>query len=180
MIEARSFMQSPWRDLLVPLVLLGILLVGSPAWAAPRRGRCTGGRGHAGRASFLAGTGGYEVRVSTSALSPAGHLRDAVAPPRVPALVPYLKHLAILSNPRNDKVLWNRSRCPSCGSGLHGQAHCSEREPTTGRIQVAFVSAPDDGPPAQAPYIRVTAIQGSWTLVPTRARGGTGHVCRGQ
>jgi len=47
----------------------------------------------------------------------------------------------------------------------------AEREPATGRIQVAFVSAPEEGPPAQDPYVRVTAIQGSWTLVPTRDGG---------
>jgi hypothetical protein len=41
-------------------------------------------------------------------------------------------------------------------------------DPTSGQIQVSFVSAPEAGPPVQAAYVRVTAIQGSWTLVPTR------------
>jgi len=34
-------------------------------------------------------------------------------------------------------------------------------------MQVTFVSAPEDGPPVQSGYVRVTAIHGSWTLVPT-------------
>jgi ribosome-associated toxin RatA of RatAB toxin-antitoxin module len=33
------------------------------------------------------------------------------------------------------------------------------------------VSAPEDGPPPQDGYVRVTAIYGSWTLVPTRDGG---------
>ena len=44
-------------------------------------------------------------------------------------------------------------------------------DPTSGEIEVAFVSAPEAGPSVQAQYVRVTAIQGSWTLVPTRGGG---------
>jgi hypothetical protein len=38
-------------------------------------------------------------------------------------------------------------------------------------MQITFVSAPEDGPSAQDSYVRVTAIHGSWTLVPTHDGG---------
>ena len=64
----------------------------------------------------------------------------------------------------------SRSRCPSYAIGIIRSGSRPPRIPRVG-IFGAFVSAPEAGPPVQAAYVRVTAIQGSWTLVPTRGGG---------
>jgi len=172
MIEAHILMRSPWRALLVPLVLLGVLLVGSPAWASAPWEQVTEVEGMRVERRSLPGTGRYEVRVSTSAPFPPQVIFETLwRHHEYPAFMPYLKHLAILKQSPNEKVIYEQIMMPFVRDRDYTVKVTAEREPATGRIQVAFVSAPDDGPPAQAPYVRVTAIQGSWTLVPTRDGG---------
>ena len=65
----------------------------------------------------------------------------------------------------------SRLPCPSYAIGIIRSGSRPPRDPTSGEIEVAFVSAPEAGPSVQAQYVRVTAIQGSWTLVPTRGGG---------
>jgi hypothetical protein len=42
---------------------------------------------------------------------------------------------------------------------------------TSGVIEIHFASAPEEGPPEQAKYVRIQYIKGGWTLTPTRDGG---------
>src|SRR5262245_37433798 len=172
MIEAHMSMRSPWRALLVPVVLLGVLLGGAPAWASAPWEQVTEVEGMRVERRSLPGTGRYEIRVSTSAPFPPQVIFETLwRHHEYPEFVPYLKHVAILKQSLNETVIYEPITMPCVRDRDYTVKVTAEREPTTGRMQVAFVSAPEEGPPAQAPYVRVTAIQGSWTLVPTRDGG---------
>jgi ribosome-associated toxin RatA of RatAB toxin-antitoxin module len=165
-------MRSPWRALLMPVVLLGVLLGGSPAWASGTWEQVIEVEGMRVERRSLPGTGRYEVRVSTSAPFPPPVIFETLwRHHEYPAFVPYLKHLAILKQSPNEKVIYEQITMPFVRDRDYTVKVTAAREPATGRMQVAFVSAPEEGPPAQAPYVRVTAIHGSWTLVPTRDGG---------
>ena len=47
-----------------------------------------------------------------------------------------------------------------------------EHQATSGVIQMRFVAVPDEGPPENPKYVRVTYIRGGWTLEPA-ADGGS-------
>jgi len=116
----------------------------------------------------LPGTRRYEVRVVTSApFSPQLIFETLWRHHEYPEFVPYLKHLTILQEAPNAKVIYEQLTMPFAQDRDYTVKVTAERDPATGRIQVAFVSAPEDGPPAQPGYVRVTAIHGSWTVVPT-------------
>jgi ribosome-associated toxin RatA of RatAB toxin-antitoxin module len=172
MIETHMRMRSPWRALLMPVVLLGVLLGGAPAWASATWEQVTEVKGIRVEHRSLPGTGRYEIRASTSAPFPPQVIFETLwRHHEYPTFVPYLKHLAILQQSPNEKVIYEQITMPFVQDRDYTVKVTAEQEPATGRIQVAFVSAPDEGPPAQAPYVRVTGIQGSWTLVPTRDGG---------
>jgi len=156
----------------VHVVLLGVLLGGSPAWARATWDQVSEVEGMRVERRPLSGTGRYEVRVSTSAPFPPQVIFETLwRHHEYPDFVPYLKHLTILKESPNEKVLYEQITMPFVRDRDYTVKVTAEREPTTGRMQVAFVSAPEEGPPVQATSVRVRAIQGSWTLVPTRDGG---------
>ena len=85
--------------------------------------------------------------------------------------MPYLKKLVILKQSPDEKVTYEQIKMPLVTDRDYTVRVTADHDPTTGRIQVSFVSAPEDGPPENPTYVRVKDIQGSWTLVPTRDGG---------
>jgi ribosome-associated toxin RatA of RatAB toxin-antitoxin module len=165
-------MRAPWRDLLVHAVLFGVLVVGAPAWASAMWDQVTEVEGMQVERHHLPGTGRYEVRVSTSAPFPPQAIFETLwRHHEYPDFVPYLKHLTILKHAPTEKVLYEQITMPFVRDRDYTVKVTAEQDPATGRMQITFVSAPEDGPPPQNGYVRVTAIHGSWTLVPTRDRG---------
>jgi len=165
-------MRLPWRSMLVHVVLLGILLGGSPVGASATWEQVTTVEGMQVERRPLPGTRRYEVRVVTSApFSPQLIFETLWRHHEYPEFVPYLKHLTILKHAPTDKVLYEQITMPFVQNRDYTVKVTAEREPATGRMQVTFVSAPEDGPPPQEGYVRVTAIHGSWTLEPTRDGG---------
>ena len=164
--------RTSWRALLVSMGLLGVLLGGAPAWASAVWDQVTEVAGMQVARRRLPGTGRYEVRVATVAPFPPQVIFETLwRHHEYPEFVPYLKHLTILKESPTDKVLYEQITMPFVQDRDYTVKVTAEREPATGRMQVTFVSAPEDGPPPQAGYVRVTAIHGSWTLVPTRDGG---------
>jgi ribosome-associated toxin RatA of RatAB toxin-antitoxin module len=164
--------RTPWRDLLVHIVLLGVLLGGAPAWANALWDQVTEVEGMQVERRLLPGMGRYEVRVSTVAPFPPQVIFETLwRHHEYPEFVPYLQHLTILKQAPTEKVLYEQITMPFVRDRDYTVKVTAEREPATGRMQVTFVSAPEDGPPPQDRYVRVTAIHGSWTLVPTRDGG---------
>ena len=165
-------MRSPARALLLPVVLLGVLLGGALAWASAPWEPVTEVEGMRVERRPVPGTGRYEIRVSTAAPFPPPVIFETLwCHHEYPAFVPYLKHLTILQQAPTEKVLYEQLTMPFVQDRDYTVKVTAEREPATGRMQVTFVSAPEDGPPPQDGYVRVTAIHGSWTLVPTRDGG---------
>jgi ribosome-associated toxin RatA of RatAB toxin-antitoxin module len=121
----------------------------------------------------LPGTGRYEVCVSTVApFAPQVIFETLWRHHEYSNFVPYLKHLTILKQAPTEKVLYEQITMPFVRDRDYTVKVTAEQHPATRRMQVIFVSAPEDGPPPQDGYVRVTAIHGSWTLVPMR-EGGT-------
>ena len=150
------------------MVLLGILLGGSPVGASATWEPVTTVEGMRVERRPLPGTERYEVRVVAFAPLPPHLIFETLwRHQEYPAFVPYLKHLTILQEAPNAKVIYEQLTMPLAQDRDYTVKVTAERDPETGRIQVAFVSAPEAGPPAQRGYVRVTAIHGSWTLAPT-------------
>jgi len=122
---------------------------------------------------LLPGTGRYEVRVSTYAPFPPPVIFETLwKHQEYTEFVPYLQHLTILTQSPNAKVMYERITMPFVAARDYTVKVTAAQDPARGRIQIAFVSAPEYGPPETPKYVRVTDIQGSWTLVPT-LDGGT-------
>jgi len=152
--------------------LLGVLLVGCPAWAGPPWEQVTEADGMLVERRPLPGTGRYEVRVSTYAPFPPQVIFETLwRHEEYEAFVPYLKKLVILKQSPDEKVTYEQIKMPLVTDRDYTVRVTADHDPTTGRIQVSFVSAPEDGPPENPTYVRVKDIQGSWTLVPTRDGG---------
>ena len=100
-----------------------------------------------------------------------GVLKLPPASPCSPAFVPYLKHLTVLADAPDVKVIYEQITMPVVQDRDYTVTVTATTDPTSRQIQVSFVSTPEAGPPVQAAYVRVTAIEGSWTLVPTRGGG---------
>jgi ribosome-associated toxin RatA of RatAB toxin-antitoxin module len=161
-----------WRDLLMHVGLFGVLVVGAPAWTSAQWNQVTEVEGIQVARRLLPGTGRYEVRVSTAASFPPQVIFETLwRHHEYSDFVPHLKHLTILKHAPNEKVIYEQIRMPLVRDRDYTVKVTAERDPATGRMQITFVSAPEDGPPAQDGYVRVTAIHGSWTLVPTRDGG---------
>ena len=115
----------------------------------------------------------YEVRVSTFAPFPPPVIFQTLwCQHEYPAFVPYLKHLKLLTDAPDVKVIYEQITMPVVRDRDYTvTGHGDLRIPRVGRSRRPFVSAPEAGLPVQAAYVRVTAIQGSWTLVPTHGGG---------
>ena len=160
------------RHTLASGVLLGLLLGGGLAWASPPWEWVTETEGMQVERRLLPGTTRYEVRVSTSAPFPPPVIFQTLwRQHEYPAFVPYLKHLTVLTDAPDVKVIYEQITMPVVRDRDYTVRVTATTDPTSGQIQVSFVSAPEAGPPVQAAYVRVTAIQGSWTLVPTHGGG---------
>jgi ribosome-associated toxin RatA of RatAB toxin-antitoxin module len=160
------------RQTLGHVGLLGVLLVGCLAWASPPWEPVTEADGMRVERRALPGTGRYEVRVSTYAPFPPQVIFETLwRHEEYPAFVPYLKRLVILKQSPNTKVTYEQITMPLVTDRDYTVKVTADHDPTTGQIQVSFMSAPEDGPPENPAYVRVTDIQGSWTLVPTRDGG---------
>src|SRR5712691_351947 len=161
------------RPTLGPLVLLGVLLGCCPSWASTTWDHVTETAGIRVERRLLPGTGRYEVRVSTYAPFPPPVIFETLwKHQEYTEFVPYLQHLTILTQSPNAKVMYERITMPFVAARDYTVKVTAAQDPARGRIQIAFVSAPEYGPPETPKYVRVTDIQGSWTLVPT-LDGGT-------
>ena len=150
----------------------GVLLGGCLAWASPPWEWVTETEGMQVERRRLPGTTRYEVRVLTSAPFPPPVIFQTLwRQHEYPAFVPYLKHLTILTHAPNAKIIYEQMTMPVVRDRDYTVRVTATEDPTSGQIQVSFISAPEAGPPVQARYDRVTAIEGSWTLVPTRDGG---------
>jgi ribosome-associated toxin RatA of RatAB toxin-antitoxin module len=149
-------------------ILLGCCLAGaSPTWEV-----VTETEGMQVERRLLPGTARYEVRVSTYApFPPQVIFKTLWRHHEYTAFVPYLKHLTILTHAPDEKMIYEQITMPVVRDRDYTVRVTATTDPTSGQIQVSFVSTPEAGPPVQARYVRVTAIQGSWTLVPTPGGG---------
>jgi ribosome-associated toxin RatA of RatAB toxin-antitoxin module len=149
-------------------ILLGCCLAGaSPTWEV-----VTETEGMQVERRLLPGTARYEVRVSTYApFPPQVIFKTLWRHHEYTAFVPYLKHLTILTHAPDEKMIYEQITMPVVRDRDYTVRVTAAQDATSGRIQLLFVSAPEAGPPVQATFVRVTAIQGSWTLVPTHSGG---------
>jgi ribosome-associated toxin RatA of RatAB toxin-antitoxin module len=160
------------RHTLASGVLLGLLLGGGLAWASPPWEWVTETEGMQVERRRLPGTTRYEVRVSTPAPFPPPVIFQTLwRQHEYPAFVPYLKHLTVLTDAPDVKVIYEQITMPVVRDRDYTVRVTAAQDATSGRIQVSFVSVPEAGPPVQAAYVRVTAIQGGWTLVPAHSGG---------
>src|SRR5262249_13149303 len=129
-------MRLPWRSRLVHVVLLGILLGGSPVGASATWEQVTTVEGMRVERRPLPGTGCYEVRVVASAPFPPHLIFETLwRHHEYPEFVPYLKHLTILQEAPNTKVIYEQITMPFVQDRDYTVKVTAERDPETGRIQ---------------------------------------------
>ena len=86
--------------------------------------------------------------------------------------MPYLKHLTILQQAPNEKVIYEQIRMPLVRDRDYTVKVTGQNgSPRRGGCRSPSCRRRRTEPPAQDGYVRVTAIHGSWTLVPTRDGG---------
>ena len=101
------------RHTLASGLLLGLLLGGCLAWASPPWEWVTETEGMQVERRLLPGTTRYEVRVSTSAPFPPPVIFQTLwRQHEYPAFVPYLKHLTILTDSPDVKVIYEQITMP--------------------------------------------------------------------
>ena len=99
------------RHTLASGVLLGLLLGGGLAWASPPWEWVTETEGMQVERRLLPGTTRYEVRVSTSAPFPPPVIFQTLwRQHEYPAFVPYLKHLTVLADTPDVKMIYRHYR----------------------------------------------------------------------
>src|SRR5262245_31744110 len=111
----------------------------------------------------------YEVRASThSPFPPSVFFATLWKHEEYIEFVPHLKKLEILTQSAQEKILYEQIRMPPLVADRDYTVKVTaDQDATTGVIQMRFVAAPHAGPPAHPPYVRITSLQGSWTLEPT-------------
>ena len=116
---------------------VGVLVVGAPAWASALWDPVTEVEGMQVARRLLSGTGRYEVRVSTAAPFPPQVIFETLwRHHEYPDFVPYLKHLTILQQAPNEKVIYEQIRMSLVRDRDYTVKVTAEREPATGRMQI--------------------------------------------
>src|SRR5262245_48977097 len=155
-------------------LLLGSVLLVSMAWASNGWEIVSHDEGILVERRREPGTTFYEVRASTHApFPPAVIFATLWQHEEYVEFVPYLKKLEILKEAAQEKVIYEQIKMPPLVADRDYTVKITaEHHARTGVIQMRFVTVADEGPPEHPTYVRITHMQGSWTLEPT-ADGGT-------
>lgn len=124
----------------------------------------------------VAGSAFPEVRVSAHCdLKPAEVFDVIWAHHTYHEFVPYLKKLEILKNDGDSKVTYQQLNMPVISDRDYTVFVQRKIDTQTGVYESIFRAAPELGPPERSDHVRVTKLNGSWTLAPDEG-GGTSVV----
>ena len=157
---------------LVSCVLLSVALLCCPARASAPWEYVVEADGILVERRPLPGSARYEIRASTYAPFPPPVIFATLWQHReYREFVPYLKQLEILEESPHEKVIYEQIKLPLVAPRDYTVTVTATHDHPSGRIQISFVSTPEEGPPEHPKYVRVTDITGGWTLLPTRDGG---------
>src|SRR5215475_7862043 len=144
-------------------LLLGSVLLVSMAWAGDDWETVSHAEGILVERRREPGTTFYELRASTHSPFPPPVIFATLWKHEVyVGFVPYLKKLEILEQSAYAKVVYEQIKMPFLVSDRDYTVKITaEHDATNGVIQIRFVAVPDEGPPEQSNYVRVTHIRGS-------------------
>lgn len=84
---------------------------------------------------------------------------------------PIVKQRKILRSSPTEVVMYDQVKTPVVSDRDYTVRVWFEREPSGGTIRVKLATANELGPPPEPKHVRIPAIRGEWTLVPTPSGG---------
>lgn len=107
-----------------------------------------------------------------SPLPPAAILAIIWKQREYPQFVPYLKRLDVLAEGPDELLVYEQVAMPLVATDRDYTIRLRRTAfPDTGRFEVAFTSAPAEGPPENDSHVRVRTISGSWVIEPDPGGG---------
>ncbi len=115
----------------------------------------------------VAGSQAYEVRVTArSPVSPAAIFNTLWNHREYSLFIPHLKHLDILSDTGNERVVYEQVAIPLARDRDYTVRLQKRVDATAQRYEILFVAENEAGPPPDGRHVRVQHIRGSWTVEP--------------
>ena len=125
----------------------------------------------------VAGTGFYEVRATVHSALPPGAIFDTLWNHReYPLFIPHLKRLDLLSATDDEHVVYEQVAVPLARDRDYTVRLKKQVDAAAQRYGIRFATANDAGPPPDGSHVRVSKIQGSWTI--ELSADGKGSVLR--
>ena len=113
----------------------------------------------------IAGTAFYEVRATVHSSLPPGVIFDTLWNHREYTLfIPHLKRLDLLSATDDEHIVYEQVAVPLARDRDYTVRLKKQVDGAAQRYGIRFATANDAGPPPDGSHVRVSKIQGSWTI----------------